>query len=131
MLGWSSEAASFDSRRKPLAVGSAALRVTILTADLPPRAPRARRLRTHTGPPRAVLRESEAGGLARPSQHRPVYDAGEEDGLLYIAMAYVEGSDLKTLLVVRASCAPPYAAHPRPDRSPLVRRTRAASSTAT
>src|SRR5438552_4783622 len=29
----------------------------------------------------------------------PVYDAGEEDGLLYIAMAYVEGSDLKTLLV--------------------------------
>src|SRR5581483_1310564 len=29
----------------------------------------------------------------------PVYDAGEDDGLLYIAMAYVEGSDLKTLLV--------------------------------
>jgi DNA-binding beta-propeller fold protein YncE/tRNA A-37 threonylcarbamoyl transferase component Bud32 len=28
----------------------------------------------------------------------PVYDAGEADGLLYIAMRYVEGSDLKSLL---------------------------------
>src|SRR5204862_5300241 len=28
----------------------------------------------------------------------PIYDAGEEDGLLYIAMACVEGSDLKSLL---------------------------------
>src|SRR4029077_17797889 len=45
------------------------------------------------------LRESKlAASLDHPSIV-PVYDAGEEDGLLYIAMAYVDGSDLKTLLV--------------------------------
>src|SRR5438093_8638851 len=44
------------------------------------------------------LRESQlAASLDHPSIV-PVYDAGEEDGLLYIAMACVEGSDLKTLL---------------------------------
>jgi tetratricopeptide (TPR) repeat protein len=45
------------------------------------------------------LRESKlAASLDHPSIV-PVYDAGEEDGLLYIAMACVDGSDLKTLLV--------------------------------
>src|ERR671939_2008138 len=45
------------------------------------------------------LRESRlAASLDHPSIV-PVYDAGESDGLLYIAMACVEGSDLKTLLV--------------------------------
>ena len=44
------------------------------------------------------LRESQlAASLDHPSIV-PVYDAGEQDGLLYIAMACVEGSDLKTLL---------------------------------
>src|SRR5437588_9718754 len=45
------------------------------------------------------LRESQlAASLDHPSIV-PVYDAGEaEDGLLYIAMACIEGSDLKTLL---------------------------------
>jgi len=44
------------------------------------------------------LRESQlAASLDHPSIV-PVYDAGEDDGLLYIAMACVEGSDLKTLL---------------------------------
>ena len=45
------------------------------------------------------LRESQvAAALDHPSIV-PVYDAGEaEDGLLYIAMAHIEGSDLKTLL---------------------------------
>jgi serine/threonine-protein kinase len=44
------------------------------------------------------LRESQlAASLDHPSIV-PIYDAGEEDGLLYIAMACVEGSDLKTLL---------------------------------
>jgi serine/threonine-protein kinase len=45
------------------------------------------------------LRESQvAAALDHPSIV-PVYDAGEaEDGLLYIAMACVDGSDLKTLL---------------------------------
>lgn len=45
------------------------------------------------------LRESKlAASLDHPSIV-PVYDAGDEEGLLYIAMAYVQGSDLKTLLV--------------------------------
>src|SRR5512133_1488894 len=44
------------------------------------------------------LRESQlAASLDHPSIV-PVYDAGEENGLLYIAMACVEGEDLKTLL---------------------------------
>ena len=44
------------------------------------------------------LRESQlAASLDHPSIV-PIYDAGEEDGLLYIAMACVEGSDLKALL---------------------------------
>jgi streptogramin lyase len=44
------------------------------------------------------VRESRiAAGLDHPNVI-PVYDAGEADGLLYIAMRYVRGSDLKTLL---------------------------------
>src|SRR3954467_7346091 len=44
------------------------------------------------------LRESQlAASLDHPSIV-PVYDAGEEDGLLYIAMACVEGTDLKRLM---------------------------------
>src|SRR5438309_7397293 len=45
------------------------------------------------------LHESKlAASLDHPSIV-PVFDAGEQDGLLYIAMACVDGSDLKTLLV--------------------------------
>jgi YVTN family beta-propeller protein len=44
------------------------------------------------------LRESElAASLDHPNVV-PIYDAGEVEGLLYIAMRYVEGYDLKTLL---------------------------------
>ena len=44
------------------------------------------------------LRESRlAASLDHPSIV-PVYDAGEEDGLLYIAMACIDGTDLKTLI---------------------------------
>ena len=44
------------------------------------------------------LRESRlAASLDHPSIV-PVYDAGEEDGLLYIAMAFVDGTDLKALI---------------------------------
>jgi serine/threonine-protein kinase len=44
------------------------------------------------------LRESQlAASIDHPSIV-PVYDAGEEDGVLYIAMACVDGDDLKTLL---------------------------------
>src|SRR5436305_13947890 len=44
------------------------------------------------------LRESQlAASIDHPSIV-PVYDAGEDDGMLYIAMACVEGSDLKKLI---------------------------------
>ena len=44
------------------------------------------------------LRESQLAAAIDHPAIVPVYDAGEADGLLYIAMACVEGSDLKTLL---------------------------------
>jgi serine/threonine-protein kinase len=44
------------------------------------------------------LRESQLAASLDHPNIVPVYDAGEEDGLLYIAMAYIDGSDLKTLL---------------------------------
>jgi serine/threonine-protein kinase len=47
---------------------------------------------------RRFLRESTiAAGIDHPNVI-PIYDAGEVDGLLYIAMRYVDGSDLSTLL---------------------------------
>src|SRR5438309_9759274 len=44
------------------------------------------------------LRESRLAASLDHPNIVPVYDAGEEDGLLYIAMACVDGSDLKSLL---------------------------------
>jgi serine/threonine-protein kinase len=44
------------------------------------------------------LRESRLAASLDHPNIVPVYDAGEEEGLLYIAMAYVEGTDLKTLV---------------------------------
>ncbi|TML17850.1 MAG: serine/threonine protein kinase [Actinobacteria bacterium] len=44
------------------------------------------------------LRESQLAASLDHPNIVPVYDAGEVDGLLYIAMASVEGRDLKTLL---------------------------------
>ena len=53
------------------------------------------------------LRESQlAASLDHPNVI-PVYDAAEAEGLLYIAMRYVEGSDLKRLLADGALLAPP------------------------
>jgi hypothetical protein len=45
------------------------------------------------------LRESRLAASLDHPNIVPVYDAGEESGVLYIAMAHVDGSDLKTLLV--------------------------------
>jgi len=44
------------------------------------------------------LRESQLAASLDHPNIVPVYDAGEEDGLLYIAMACIDGSDLKALL---------------------------------
>jgi hypothetical protein len=53
-----------------------------------------------------LLRESRlAASLDHPNVV-PIYDAGEADGRLFIAMRYVEGADLKALLRSRASLDP-------------------------
>jgi len=44
------------------------------------------------------LRESRLAASLDHPNIVPVYDAGEESGVLYIAMAHVDGADLKTLL---------------------------------
>ena len=44
------------------------------------------------------LHESRVAGAINHPNVIPVYDAGEHDGLLYIAMRYVEGTDLRGLL---------------------------------
>ena len=43
------------------------------------------------------LRESRLAASLDHSNIVPIYEAGETDGLLYIAMRYVEGTDLKRL----------------------------------
>jgi serine/threonine protein kinase len=44
------------------------------------------------------LRESELAASIDHPNIIPIYDAGEEDGLLYIAMRHVGGTDLRTVL---------------------------------
>src|SRR5439155_22971166 len=52
------------------------------------------------------LRESElAASLDHPSII-PIYDAGEVDGLLYLAMRHVDGTDLKELIRSEGPLAP-------------------------
>ncbi len=48
---------------------------------------------------RRFLRESRLAASIDHPNVIPIYDAGEADGVLYIAMRYVEGSDLKALLI--------------------------------
>jgi YVTN family beta-propeller protein len=57
-----------------------------------------------------LLRESRlAAGLDHPNVV-PVYDAGEADGRLFIAMRYVDGADLKALLRANGPLEPERAA---------------------
>ena len=56
----------------------------------------------------SLPRRSSAASLEHPNVV-PVHDAGEMDGQLYLAMRYVEGSDLKTLIAREADSAPPRA----------------------
>ena len=44
------------------------------------------------------IRESQIAASLEHPNVVPIYDAGESDGFLYIAMRYVEGTDLRTLI---------------------------------
>ena len=60
---------------------------------------------------RRFLTESEVAASLEHPHILPVYSAGEADGLLYIAMRYVEGSDLRRLLRSDAPLEPARAVH--------------------
>src|SRR5215213_6926695 len=55
---------------------------------------------------RRFLRESQLAARLDHSNVVPVYKAGESDGRLYIAMRFVEGVDLRTLLSHEAPLPP-------------------------
>jgi len=52
------------------------------------------------------LRESQIAGSLDHPHVIPIYQAGEEDGLLYLAMRYVEGADLAKLLAEEGALGP-------------------------
>src|SRR5687768_6610463 len=52
------------------------------------------------------LRESRLAAAIDHPHIIPIYRAGEEDGLLYLAMRYVEGPDLKALLAPETRLEP-------------------------
>jgi YVTN family beta-propeller protein len=56
------------------------------------------------------VRESRAAASIDHPNVIPIYYTGEHDGLLYIAMRYVEGSDLRTVVRAEGRLAPPRAA---------------------
>ena len=80
------------------------------------------------------VRESRAAAAIDHPNVIPVYYAGEDDGRLYLAMRFVDGDDLRTLVAARRARsrrdARPRRSSPRsaPRSTP---RTRAGSSTAT
>jgi serine/threonine-protein kinase len=78
------------------------------------------------------LRESEIAAQLDHPNVIPIFDAGEFDGVLYIAMRYVDGTDLGARLERDGALEPAAAlAIPRRWRAPSTRRTPAASCTAT
>src|SRR2546422_3006810 len=52
------------------------------------------------------LAETEVAASLEHANVVPIYDAGEVEGQLYLAMRYVEGSDLKALLEVEGALEP-------------------------
>ena len=52
------------------------------------------------------LRESELAASLDHANVIPIFEAGEVDGVLYIAMRYVEGSDLKSVLAAEGLLEP-------------------------
>ena len=56
------------------------------------------------------VRESNAAASTEHPNIVPVYGAGESDGQLYLAMRFIEGKDLRTLLEHEGTLAPERAA---------------------
>jgi YVTN family beta-propeller protein len=52
------------------------------------------------------VRESQLAASLEHPNIIPIYDAGEEGGLLYIAMRFVEGTDLKSVIVEQGALPP-------------------------
>lgn len=57
------------------------------------------------------VRESRVAASIDHPNVIPIYYAGEHEGVLYIAMRYVEGDDLRTLVRLEGQLAPDRAAH--------------------
>src|SRR3954470_17543310 len=55
--------------------------------------------------------EFEAAASIQHPNVIPIYHAGEEDGLLYVTMRYIDGTDLARLLAARKQLEPAVAAH--------------------
>src|SRR3954470_22941714 len=55
--------------------------------------------------------EFEAAASIQHPNVIPIYHAGEEDGLLYVTMRYIDGTDLARLLAAQKKLDPPVAAH--------------------
>jgi len=49
--------------------------------------------------------------MARASERRPVYFAGEEDGVLSMTMRFIDGTDLRQLIDAQGGVPPTRAAH--------------------
>ena len=52
------------------------------------------------------IRESRSAAAVDHPHIIPVYAAGEASGVLYIAMRFVSGGDLRSLIYARARCPP-------------------------
>jgi YVTN family beta-propeller protein len=61
------------------------------------------------GAPERLLRESHMAARLDHPNVIPIYEAGQEDGRLFIAMRYIAGGDLKALLRSEGSLPPPRA----------------------
>jgi hypothetical protein len=92
-------------------LGAGGMGVVYRAIELPLRRPVALKLISpararDTGFRRRFLRESQLAASLDHSNVVPVYKAGESDGRLYIAMRFVEGVDLRTLLSHEAPLPP-------------------------
>src|SRR4051812_41658934 len=56
-------------------------------------------------------RESQVAAVIEHPNVIPIFEAGEEDGQLFITMRYVDGTDLRTMIAEDAAVEPARTAH--------------------